>query len=40
MLHNYLLVMGSDKNLRELNINVISRFTIYGNLEIHEWQIS
>ena len=36
VLHNYLLVMGRDKNLRELNMNVISRFTIYGNLEIHE----
>ena len=35
----YLLVMRRDQILRELSMNVISRCTIYGNLEIREWQI-
>ena len=34
------LVMGRDPNLRELNVNVISRFTICANCEINEWQFS
>ena len=29
-----------DQNLRELSVNVISRFTICGNREIGEWQFS
>ena len=32
--------MCGDQNLRELNVNVISRFTICGKREIREWQFS
>ena len=32
--------MCRDQNLRESSVNVNSRFTIYRNREIREWQIS
>ena len=32
--------MGRDQNLRELSVNVISRFTICVNRELDEWQLS
>ena len=35
-----LLVMGRDKNLREMRENVNSRFTILKNCEIHKCQFS
>ena len=34
------LVMGHDQNIRELNLNVISRCTIFGNCELCKWQFS
>ena len=36
----FVLVMVRDENLRELNVNVISRFTICVKGEIREWQFS
>ena len=35
-----LLVMGCDQNLREMSLNVNSRFTFFGNRELHECQFS
>ena len=32
--------MSCDQNLRQLRMNVISRFTIYINREVREWQFS
>ena len=32
--------MDHDQNLRELSVTVISHFTIFGSLEICEWQFS
>ena len=34
------VVMGCDKNVRELNMIMISHFTICVNCELLEWQFS